>query len=54
MINALDVYLWGTRIGSAHCRPGHPIVQFEYSDEIRRMTWVTRIIRLVIGRAVTR
>lgn len=37
MINALDVYLWGTRIGSAHCRPGHPIVQFEYSDEIRAM-----------------
>lgn len=35
MINALDVYLWGTRIGSAYCRPGHPIVQFEYSDEIR-------------------
>ena len=53
MINALDIYLWGTRIGSAHCRPGHPIVQFEYSDEIRAMG-VTRIIRLVIGRAVTR
>lgn len=37
MLNALDVYLWGTRIGSAYCREGHPIVQFEYSDEIREM-----------------
>ena len=37
MLNALDVYLWGTRIGSAYLREGHPIVQFEYSDEIRAL-----------------
>ena len=35
MLKALDVYLWGTRIGTAYSRDGHPIVQFEYSDEIR-------------------
>ena len=35
MLKALDVYLWGTRIGTAYSREGHPIVQFEYSDEIR-------------------
>ena len=37
MLKALDVFLWGTRIGTACCRKGHPIVQFEYSDEIRAM-----------------
>ena len=37
MLKALDVFLWGTRIGTAYCREGHPIVQFEYSDEIRAM-----------------
>ena len=37
MLKALDVFLWGTRIGTAYCREGHPIVQFAYSDEIRAM-----------------
>ena len=37
MLKALDVFLWGTRVGTACCRDGHPIVQFEYSDEIRAL-----------------
>ena len=37
MLKALDVFLWGTRVGTAYCRDGHPIVQFEYSDEIRAL-----------------
>ena len=35
MLNAIDVYLWGTHVGTAYRREGHPIVQFEYSEEIR-------------------
>ena len=37
MLRALDVFLWGTRVGTAYCREGHPIAQFEYSEEIRAM-----------------
>ena len=37
MLKALDVFLWGTRVGTAYCREWHPIVQFEYSEEIRAL-----------------
>ena len=37
MLKALDVFLWGTRVGTACCREGHPLVLFEYSEEIRAM-----------------
>lgn len=34
-MRAINIYLWGTQVGSAVMQEGNPIATFEYSDEIR-------------------
>ena len=50
MLNAVDVYLWGTRIGTVYRREGHPIMQFEYSEEFRDSGIEVAPLHMPLGR----